>query len=155
MCLILVIISLASIGGSTSCFDEVIYRCWHTLSLVLLSHHKTHPVMLTRIIRPPLLFLLPVCMLPCVVCKCLQVSQRFCYFAGLRRRAKISETANAHVSGVASLTAWCRMQIVPPQLISFGNLPLIVCICFPYLLPSPWFPLTISSLSLAGWQSLL
>lgn len=157
MCLILVIISLASIGGSTSCFDEVIYRCWHTLSLVLLSHHKTHPVMLTRIIRPPLLFLLPVCMLPCVVCKCLQGSQRFCYFAGLRRRAKISETANA--SCFRCCFPYSLMQnadsLPPPQLISFGNLPLIVCICFPYLLPSPWFPLTISSLSLAGWQSLL
>lgn len=94
MCLILVIMSLASIGGSTSCFDEVIYRCRHTLSLVLLSHHKTHPVMLTRIIRPRY----------CSCCvhaalRCVQVSaglvQRFCYFAGHRRRAKISETANA------------------------------------------------------------
>lgn len=156
MCLILVIISLASIGGSTSCFDEIIYRCWHTLSLVLLSHHKTHPVMLTRIIQPPLLFLLTVCMLPCVVCKCLQVSFRdFVTLQGSEEELRFQRLRTLHVSGVASLTAWCRMQIVTPQLISFGNLPLIVCICFPYLLPSPWFPLTISSLSLAGWQSLL
>lgn len=156
MCLILVIISLASIGGSTSCFDEIIYRCWHTLSLVLLSHHKTHPVMLTCIIRPPLLFLLTVCMLPCVVCKCLQVSFRdFVTLQGSEEELRFQRLRTLHVSGVASLTAWCRMQIVTPQLISFGNLPLIVCICFPYLLPSPWFPLTISSLSLAGWQSLL
>lgn len=153
---ILVIISLASIGGSTSCFDEVIYRCRHTC-LVLLSHHKTHPAMLTRIIRPPLLFLLPACMLPCVVCKCLQVSfGDFVTLQGTEEELRFQRLRTLHVSGVASLTAWCRMQIVvPPKLISFGNLPLIVCICFPYLLPSPWFPLTISSLSLAGWQSLL
>lgn len=154
MCLILVIISLASIGGSTSCFDEIIYRCWHTLSLVLLSHHKTHPVMLTRIIRPPLIVLADGVH---AALRCVQVSaglvQRFCYFAGLRRRAKISETANA--SCFRCCFPYSLMQIVTPQLISFGNLPLIVCICFPYLLPSPWFPLTISSLSLAGWQSLL
>lgn len=120
MCLILVIISLASIGGSTSCFDEVIYRCWHTLSLVLLSHHKTHPVMLTRIIRPPLLFLLRVCMLrvcmlPCVVCKCLQVSFRdFVTLQGSEEELRFQRLRTLHVSGVASLTAWCRMQIVPP-----------------------------------------
>lgn len=116
MCLILVIISLASIGGSTSCFDEVIYRCWHTLSLVLLSHHKTHPVMLTRIIRPPLLFLLPVCMLPCVVCKCLQLSFRdFVTLQGSEEELRFQRLRTLHVSGVASLTAWCRMQIVPPH----------------------------------------
>lgn len=115
MCLILVIISLASIGGSTSCFDEVIYRCWHTLSLVLLSHHKTHPVMLTRIIRPPLLFLLRVCMLPCVVCKCLQVSFRdFVTLQGSEEELRFQRLRTLHVSGVASLTAWCRMQIAPP-----------------------------------------
>lgn len=151
MCLILVIISLASIGGSTSCFDEIIFAHFESCPVIAPqntscdanAHHSAPVIVLAAGVHAAL--------------RCVQVSaglvQRFCYVAGLRRRAKISETANA--SCFRCCFPYSLMQIVTPQLISFGNLPLIVCICFPYLLPSPWFPLTISSLSLAGWQSLL
>lgn len=77
---------------------------------VLLSHQQTHPVMLKSILLLPLLPLLHVhvcvislCMLACIVCRCLQVSFKdFVTLLSLDRGLRFQSPLTLHVSGVSS-----------------------------------------------------